>query len=147
MRGFVMTEFVELAERLFGEELVDRLLDSADLPSGGAYTAVDNYDHGEIVKLVTAHRDDKCDYENSGKKDRDGDGDEQCVQACPSLGTSEFNTGCGRSRSVMGRSKARQRRVPMTDKDTTVIELAGIMTAAMSGLMTPNSASAAPTAL
>jgi hypothetical protein len=52
VRGFIFTEFVELIEQQFGEELADRLLDSTSLASGGAYTAVDNYDHEELVRLV-----------------------------------------------------------------------------------------------
>jgi len=53
MRGFVFTEFIELVEGLYGTELVDQLFDSTELDSGGAYTAVENYDHKEMARLVT----------------------------------------------------------------------------------------------
>lgn len=52
MRGFIYTELVELIERQQGEEFVDRWLDSCDLPSGGAYTAVATYPTSELVELV-----------------------------------------------------------------------------------------------
>ena len=53
MKGIVFTEFIELVETKFGEQMVDDLLDNANLPSGGIYTAVGTYDHQEIVTLVS----------------------------------------------------------------------------------------------
>jgi len=41
-----------MVESAHGYALVDELIESADLPSGGAYTAVGTYDHGEIVQLL-----------------------------------------------------------------------------------------------
>jgi hypothetical protein len=52
MKGMVFTEFLEMVENKFGYEMVDDLLETTDLPSGGSYTAVGTYDHSEIVKLV-----------------------------------------------------------------------------------------------
>jgi hypothetical protein len=38
----VFVELLKMAEESFGEELVDAVIDAADLPSGGAYTSVGN---------------------------------------------------------------------------------------------------------
>lgn len=54
MKGMVFTEFLSLVEREFGDDMVDDLLESVELASGGAYTSVGTYDHGEMVALVTA---------------------------------------------------------------------------------------------
>lgn len=57
MKGMVFTEFIELVERTYSPALVDRIIDECNLPSGGAYTAVGNYDHREMVALIVAlHR-------------------------------------------------------------------------------------------
>ena len=52
MKGVVFTEFLEMVEDRFGLEIVDRIVEQADLPSGGAYTAVGTYDHNELLQLV-----------------------------------------------------------------------------------------------
>jgi len=54
MKGMVFTEFLEFVERTWSPAMVDDLIDSCDLPSGGAYTSVGTYDHREMVKLVVA---------------------------------------------------------------------------------------------
>jgi hypothetical protein len=57
MKGMIFTEFLELVERTYSPEMADELIDASDLPSGGAYTSVGNYDHREMVALVMAlHR-------------------------------------------------------------------------------------------
>ena len=53
MKGIVFTEFFEMVEAKFSPELVDRILDTAALPSGGVYTAVGTYDHREMIELVS----------------------------------------------------------------------------------------------
>ena len=53
MRGFIFVEFIELVERLHGIEVADELIDSSQLPSGGAYTSVATYPADEMVTLVT----------------------------------------------------------------------------------------------
>lgn len=53
MRGIVFSEFIEFVESVAGEDMVDDMIDACDLPSGGAYTAVGNYDHTEILTMVT----------------------------------------------------------------------------------------------
>jgi len=53
MKGIVFTNFAEMVESSFGLDMLDRLLSTSQLQSGGAYTAVGTYDHREIVTLVT----------------------------------------------------------------------------------------------
>ena len=52
MKGMVFNEFLEMVEAKFGYEMVDRLIESSDLPSGAAYTSVGTYDYGEMMTLV-----------------------------------------------------------------------------------------------
>jgi hypothetical protein len=54
MKGMVFTEFLEMVEVKFSADMVDDIIADSDLPSGGAYTAVGTYDHGELVQMVTA---------------------------------------------------------------------------------------------
>src|SRR5262245_60067748 len=54
MKGVVFTEFLDFVGQRFGEDMVDDIIDACPLASGGAYTAVGTYDHGEIVALVSA---------------------------------------------------------------------------------------------
>lgn len=53
MKGIVFTEFIEMVEDKFGFEVSDKIITNANLPSGGAYTAVGTYDFDEMVQLVT----------------------------------------------------------------------------------------------
>ena len=53
MKGLVFTEFLEMVEQTFSEEVADRIIDESDLPSNGAYTSLGTYDHGEMLELVT----------------------------------------------------------------------------------------------
>jgi hypothetical protein len=52
MKGIVFTEFLEMVEDRFSPALADQIINAANLPSGGAYTAVGSYDHGEMWSLV-----------------------------------------------------------------------------------------------
>jgi hypothetical protein len=52
VKGVVFTEFLGLVEQRFGANMVDDLLDAADFPHGGAYTAVGTYPHEEMVTMV-----------------------------------------------------------------------------------------------
>jgi hypothetical protein len=52
MKGIVFTQFLEMVEERYSPAIADRILLAAQLPSGGAYTAVGTYDHGEIWSLV-----------------------------------------------------------------------------------------------
>ena len=53
MKGIVFSEFIEMVEDRFSPEIADRIIEAANLPSGGAYTAVGTYDHEEMLALVT----------------------------------------------------------------------------------------------
>ena len=52
MKGIVFTEFIELVESEFGIATVQKIIDECDLSSGGVYTSVGVYDHGEMFQLV-----------------------------------------------------------------------------------------------
>lgn len=52
MKGLVFVELLAMAENAFGEDVVDGVIERADLPSGGAYTAVGNYPCDELMTLV-----------------------------------------------------------------------------------------------
>jgi hypothetical protein len=54
MRGTIFVELIRMAEQSFGEDVVDDVLDKADLENGGAFTAVGNYPCSELVKIVMA---------------------------------------------------------------------------------------------
>lgn len=54
MKGVIFTEFLGMVADRFSEDMVDDIIEASDLPSGGAYTSVGVYDHGEIVALVDA---------------------------------------------------------------------------------------------
>ncbi|MFN4103189.1 MAG: heme NO-binding domain-containing protein [Tepidimonas sp.] len=53
MKGIVFSEFIEMVEEQFSPEIADRMIDAAQLPSGGAYTAVGTYSHEEMLALIT----------------------------------------------------------------------------------------------
>ena len=53
MKGVVFTEYLDFVASVAGDEVVDDMIDAADLPSGGVYTAVGKYDYREMVALVT----------------------------------------------------------------------------------------------
>lgn len=53
MKGIVFTEFIEMVEKKFGDELADQLIEENDLPSQGIYTSVGTYDYSEMVTLLT----------------------------------------------------------------------------------------------
>ncbi|QIE43224.1 heme NO-binding domain-containing protein [Meridianimarinicoccus aquatilis] len=57
MKGVVFVELLSMAESAFGEDVVDNVLDKADLENGGAYTTVGNYPCEELVKIVQAFSD------------------------------------------------------------------------------------------
>lgn len=54
MKGTIFVELVKMAEGAFGEDVVDDVLDKADLDNGGAFTTVGNYPCSELVKIVVA---------------------------------------------------------------------------------------------
>lgn len=52
MKGILFTEFLEMVEREFGIEVVDRITSLPSLETGGAFTAVGNYPHGELLTML-----------------------------------------------------------------------------------------------
>lgn len=53
MKGIVFTEFLELVEDKFGMEMVDAIIETSNLESGGAYTSVGTYNFSEMLALLT----------------------------------------------------------------------------------------------
>lgn len=53
MKGFVFTEFTQMVEDTFGLKMLDEIIMEAKVGSGGVYTAVGNYNHEELVKMVS----------------------------------------------------------------------------------------------
>jgi hypothetical protein len=52
MRGLVFSEFLDFVEDQAGPEMVETMIDSCDLPSGGAYTTVGFYEHEELLRML-----------------------------------------------------------------------------------------------
>ncbi len=52
MKGNVLVELIKMAEDAFGEDVVDEILDEADLSSDGAFTTVGNYPCSDLIKIV-----------------------------------------------------------------------------------------------
>ncbi len=52
MKGIIFTEFLDLVETKFGLEMVDKILTSSDLESGGIYTSVGTYSFSEMLQLL-----------------------------------------------------------------------------------------------
>lgn len=52
MRGLVFTEFLEMVESVFGDDMVDTIIDITQPPSGGAYTSVGSYDYSELENMI-----------------------------------------------------------------------------------------------
>ena len=52
MKGMIFTEFLDMVEGSFGLEVKDRVIAAAGGAHNGAYTAVGEYDHHEIVLMA-----------------------------------------------------------------------------------------------
>ena len=52
MKGVVFTEFLEMVEDKFGEDMADDIIEAKPLPSNGVYTSVGTYEYTEMVQLV-----------------------------------------------------------------------------------------------
>lgn len=52
MKGVVFTEYLEFVEINFGYDMVDQLMTSCELKSGGIYAAVGSYEFTELVQLL-----------------------------------------------------------------------------------------------
>lgn len=53
MKGIVFRELIDFVEEHFSFDMADKIISSANLATGGAYTSVGTYDHKEIVVLVS----------------------------------------------------------------------------------------------
>lgn len=54
MKGIVFTEFIEMIDDRFGLEVTEHIIShSKTLKTGGSYTAVGTYPHGELVEMVS----------------------------------------------------------------------------------------------
>jgi len=53
MKGIVFTEFLDMVADRWSEDLLDDIIDAANLPTSGAYTSVGTYDISELVSLLT----------------------------------------------------------------------------------------------
>lgn len=53
MKGVVFTEFLEMIESRYSLEVLDEVVRSAALPSGGGYTSIGTYPPQEMQSLVT----------------------------------------------------------------------------------------------
>lgn len=54
MKGVVFVELISMAESVAGEDIVDEVLETAPLESGGSFTSVGNYPCSELITLVQA---------------------------------------------------------------------------------------------
>lgn len=54
MKGLVFTTFYAHCEERYGADMLDDIIDDADLPNKGAYTSVGTYPFQEMVALITA---------------------------------------------------------------------------------------------
>ena len=52
MKGIVFTEFLEMVEEKYGLEMVDDIIENANLQSQGAYTSVGTYAFSEMLQLL-----------------------------------------------------------------------------------------------
>ncbi len=57
MKGLVFRTFYEFCEAHHGEELLDEVVEAADLPNGGAYTTVGTYPYPHMEALLGAFLD------------------------------------------------------------------------------------------
>lgn len=48
----VFTEFMDMVEDVFSEDILEDIIEKSDLPNDGAYTAVGTYNHEEIVRMT-----------------------------------------------------------------------------------------------
>ncbi len=54
MKGLVFRTFYEFCEEHHGEEVLDEVIEAADLPNGGAYTTVGTYPYPHMEALLGA---------------------------------------------------------------------------------------------
>lgn len=54
MKGLVFTEFLDHVDDAFGPEMVETVVSTSDLESGGAYTSVGTYKCSELAALIVS---------------------------------------------------------------------------------------------
>lgn len=54
MKGLVFTTFYSYCENSYGEDMLDDIIEDAQLPNKGAYTSVGTYPFEQMVSLITA---------------------------------------------------------------------------------------------
>ncbi len=54
MLGIVFTELIDMLDGALGEAESERIIQAANLKSGGAYTSLGKYDFGEVVSILDA---------------------------------------------------------------------------------------------
>lgn len=54
MLGMVFTEFMEMVEEKFSFDVADEIMEKAGVGNESGFTAVADYDHNDIIKLVVA---------------------------------------------------------------------------------------------
>lgn len=52
MKGVIFVSLLTMADEIFGEDIVDEILDTVPLESGGSYTAIGNYPSKELMVLA-----------------------------------------------------------------------------------------------
>ena len=52
MKGMIFTNFLGLLEETYGDEVLDQTIELSGVENDGAYTAVGNYPHTELAKMV-----------------------------------------------------------------------------------------------
>lgn len=53
MKGLIFTQFLEMVAEVFSAEMVEEIIDAANLPNEGAYTDVGTYPYEELISLVS----------------------------------------------------------------------------------------------
>jgi len=56
MLGVVFTEFIEMVEEKFSYDTADQIIENSGVGINSGFTAVENYDHADLVKLIGALR-------------------------------------------------------------------------------------------
>ena len=53
MKGLVIVEYLKFLEAEYDYNLVDKVIESSNLPDGGAFTTVGSYHYSQMFNLVS----------------------------------------------------------------------------------------------
>jgi hypothetical protein len=53
MRGIIFTSFLDIIQKQFGDEMIERVITLSDLENNGSYTSVGNYPSEDLMKMLT----------------------------------------------------------------------------------------------